>query len=101
MGIHTFLHIFGQLQYIVYIKRNKIYDKSENLNNAQIAEYDKLDKIFVIMLLITIGLVGVAAYVIRLVLIFDIYEEFYINFFLSTYLLMFWDGLIFLKCHGL
>ena len=47
----------------VYIKRNKIYDENENLNNAQIAEYDKLDKIFVIMLLITIGLVGVAAYV--------------------------------------
>ena len=39
----------------VYIKRNKIYDENENLNNAQIAEYDKLDKIFVIMLLITIG----------------------------------------------
>ena len=48
---------------LVYIKRNKIYDENENLNNAQIAEYDKLDKIFVIMLLITIGLVGVAAYV--------------------------------------
>ena len=47
----------------VYIKRNKIYDENENLNNAQIAEYDKLDKIFVIMLLITIGFVGVAAYV--------------------------------------
>lgn len=47
----------------VYIKRNKIYDENENLNNAQITEYDKLDKIFVIMLLITIGLVGVAAYV--------------------------------------
>jgi len=47
----------------VYIKRNKIYDENENLNNAQIAEYDKLDRIFVIMLLITIGLVGVAAYV--------------------------------------
>jgi phage shock protein PspC (stress-responsive transcriptional regulator) len=47
----------------VYIKRNKIYDENENLNNTQIAEYDKLDKIFVIMLLITIGLVGVAAYV--------------------------------------
>ena len=47
----------------IYIKRNKIYDENENLNNAQIAEYDKLDKIFVTMLLITIGLVGVAAYV--------------------------------------
>ena len=47
----------------IYIKRNKIYDENENLNNAQIAEYDKLDRIFVIMLLITIGLVGVAAYV--------------------------------------
>lgn len=47
----------------VYIKRNKIYDENENLNNSQIAEYDKLDRIFVIMLLITIGLVGVAAYV--------------------------------------
>ena len=47
----------------VYIKRNKIYDENENLNNAQIAEYDKIDRIFVIMLLITIGLVGVAAYV--------------------------------------
>ena len=47
----------------VYIKRNKIYDENENLNNAQITEYDKLDRIFVIMLLITIGLVGVAAYV--------------------------------------
>jgi phage shock protein PspC (stress-responsive transcriptional regulator) len=47
----------------VYVKRNKIYDENENLNNSQIAKYDKLDKIFVIMLLVTIGLVGVAAYV--------------------------------------
>jgi phage shock protein PspC (stress-responsive transcriptional regulator) len=47
----------------VYIKRNKIYDENENLNNSQIAEYDKLDKIFVTMFLITVGLVGVAAYV--------------------------------------
>ena len=47
----------------VYIKRNKIYDENENLDNSQIAEYDKLDRIFVIMLLITIGLVGLAAYV--------------------------------------
>ena len=47
----------------VYVKRNKIYDENENLNNGQIAQYDKLDKIFVIMLLVTIGLVGVAAYV--------------------------------------
>ena len=31
----------------IYIKRNKIYDENENLNNSQIAEYDKLDKIFV------------------------------------------------------
>ena len=47
----------------VYVKRNKIYDENENLNNSQIAQYDKLDKIFVIMLVVTIGLVGVAAYV--------------------------------------
>jgi phage shock protein PspC (stress-responsive transcriptional regulator) len=47
----------------IYVKRNKIYDENENLNNNQIAQYDKLDKIFVIMLLVTIGLVGVAAYV--------------------------------------
>ena len=47
----------------VYVKRNKIYDENENLNNSQIAQYDKFDKIFVIMLLLTIGLVGVAAYV--------------------------------------
>ena len=47
----------------VYVKRNKIYDENENLNNSKIAQYDKLDKIFVIMLLVTIGLVGVAAYV--------------------------------------
>tara|TARA_B100001059_G_scaffold178904_1_gene179521 strand:- start:207 stop:416 length:210 start_codon:yes stop_codon:yes gene_type:complete len=47
----------------VYVKRNKIYDENENLNNSQIAQYDKLDKIFVLMLLVTIGLVGVAAYV--------------------------------------
>ena len=47
----------------VYVKRNKIYDENENFNNTQVAEYDKLDRIFVIMLLITIGLVGVAAYV--------------------------------------
>ena len=47
----------------VYVKRNKIYDENENLNNSQIAQYDKLDKIFVIMFLVTIGLVGVAAYV--------------------------------------
>ena len=36
----------------VYVKRNKIYDENENLNNTQVAEYDKLDRIFVIMLLI-------------------------------------------------
>lgn len=47
----------------VYVKRNKIYDENEDLNNSQIAQYDKLDKIFVIMLLVTIGLVGLAAYV--------------------------------------
>jgi len=47
----------------VYVKRNKIYDENENLNNSHIAQYDKWDKIFVIMLLVTIGLVGVAAYV--------------------------------------
>ena len=47
----------------VYVKRNKTYDENENFNNTQVAEYDKLDRIFVIMLLITIGLVGVAAYV--------------------------------------
>ena len=47
----------------VYVKRNKIYDENENLNNSQIAQYDKLDKIFVTMLLVTIGLVGIAAYV--------------------------------------
>lgn len=47
----------------IYIKRNKIYDENENLNNSQIAEYDKLDKIFVTIFLITVGLVGVAAYV--------------------------------------
>ena len=47
----------------VYIKRNKIYDEHENLDNIQMAEYDKLDRIFIIMLFITIGLVGVAAYV--------------------------------------
>ena len=69
----------------VYIKRNKIYDENENLNNAQITEYDKLDKIFVIMLLITIGLVGVAAYVLGW-FDFDIYEEFYSNFFLVLFI---------------
>ena len=47
----------------VYVKRNKIYDENENLNNSQIAQYDKLDKIFVTMLLVTIGFVGIAAYV--------------------------------------
>ena len=47
----------------VYVKRNKTYDENENFNNTQVAEYDKLDRIFVIMLLITIGLVGVAAYI--------------------------------------
>ena len=47
----------------VYIKRNKIYDDHENLDNTQMAEYDKLDRIFIIMLFITIGLVGVTAYI--------------------------------------
>ena len=47
----------------VYVKRNKIYDEHEKLDNIQMAEYDKLDRIFIIMLFITIGLVGVAAYV--------------------------------------
>lgn len=33
----------------VYVKRNKTYDENENFNNTQVAEYDKLDRIFVIM----------------------------------------------------
>tara|TARA_B100000900_G_scaffold297728_1_gene256262 strand:+ start:489 stop:698 length:210 start_codon:yes stop_codon:yes gene_type:complete len=47
----------------VYIKRNKIYDSNEVLNNSQLAEYDKLDKIFLVMFCITLFLVGISAYV--------------------------------------
>ena len=40
--------------YRILIKEKNwsLIDENENLNNTQIAEYDKLDRIFVIMLLI-------------------------------------------------
>ena len=47
----------------LYIKRNKIYDSKVNLTNEDLAEYDKYDKAFIIMFLITLLLVGISAYV--------------------------------------
>jgi len=47
----------------LYIKRNKIYDNSENLDNDTLAQYDKLDRAFIFMLLVTFGLLGLSTYV--------------------------------------
>ena len=47
----------------LYVKRNKIYDNSENLDNDTLAQYDKLDRAFIIMLLVTFGLLGLSTYV--------------------------------------
>ena len=47
----------------LYFKRNKIYDSDENLNNEALAKYDKLDRAFIIMLLVTLGLFGLSTYV--------------------------------------
>ena len=46
-----------------YVKRNKIYDNSENLDNDTLDQYNKLDRMFIIMLLITFGLFGLSTYV--------------------------------------
>ena len=46
-----------------YFKRNKIYDSDENLNNEALAQYDKLDRVFIVMLLVTLGLFGLSTYV--------------------------------------
>ena len=51
------------LQSIFILKRNKIYDSNENLNNEALAQYDKLDRAFIIMLLVTLGLFGLSTYV--------------------------------------
>ena len=47
----------------LYVKRNKIYDNNENLDNDTLAQYDKLDRAFIIMLLVTFGLLGLSTYV--------------------------------------
>ena len=46
-----------------YVKRNKIYDSSENLDDDTLDQYNKLDRIFIIMLLITFSLFGLSTYV--------------------------------------
>jgi len=46
-----------------YFKRNKIYDSNESLNNEAFSQYDKLDRAFIIMLLVTLGLFGLSTYV--------------------------------------
>ena len=46
----------------LYVKRNKIYDNSENLDNDTLAQYDKLDRTFIIMFLVTFGLLGLSTY---------------------------------------
>jgi hypothetical protein len=46
-----------------YFKRNKIYDSNDNLNNEALSQYDKLDRAFIIMLLVTLGLFGLSTYV--------------------------------------
>ena len=46
-----------------YVKRNKIYDSSENLDNDTLDQYNKLDRMFIIMLLVTFGLFGLSTYV--------------------------------------
>ena len=40
-----------------------MYDSNENLNNEALAQYDKLDRAFIIMLLVTLGLFGLSTYV--------------------------------------
>ena len=47
----------------LYVKRNKIYDNSENLDNDTLAQYDKLDRAFIVMLLVTFALLGLSTYV--------------------------------------
>mgnify|MGYP001362003370 FL=1 len=47
----------------LYVKRNKIYDNSENLDNNTLAQYDKLDRAFIVMLLVTFALLGLSTYV--------------------------------------
>ena len=47
----------------LYVKRNNIYDNSENLDNDTLAQYDKLDRAFIVMLLVTFGLLGLSTYV--------------------------------------
>ena len=46
-----------------YFKRNKICDSNEKLNNEALSQYDKLDRAFIIMLLVTLGLFGLSTYV--------------------------------------
>jgi len=46
-----------------YFKRNIIYDSDENLNNEALSQYDKLDRVFIVMLLVTLGLFGLSTYV--------------------------------------
>ena len=46
-----------------YVKRNKIYDSSENLDNDALVKYDKLDRMFLIMLLVTFSFFGLSTYV--------------------------------------
>jgi len=46
-----------------YFKRNKIYDSDENLNNEALSQYDKLDRVFIVILLVTLGLFGLSTYV--------------------------------------
>lgn len=46
-----------------YVKRNKFYDSSIDLDNDTLDQYNKLDRIFIIMLLITFSLFGLSTYV--------------------------------------
>jgi phage shock protein PspC (stress-responsive transcriptional regulator) len=47
----------------LYVKRNMIYDSSKNFDNDTLDQYNKLDRMFIIMLLITFGLFGLSTYV--------------------------------------
>ena len=61
MWTFILLCFFLVITIYLYIKRNKIYDNNENLDNDTLAQYYKLDRIF-IMLLVTFGLLRLSTY---------------------------------------
>ena len=54
----TFILLILSLVILIYlyVKRYKIYDSSENLDSDTLSHYDKLDRAFIIIHLVTFGL---------------------------------------------